>query len=114
MYFTFLLCFIDMWNFGLLWQQVFEEEIEELAQIPRNEMTEELVKEMPALRPHFEKYKQWRLKRDESIAMKSSWTENTNWLYVTKKYLQSNHYFIEVKPDLFQMNVLISFLKKIT
>ena len=57
---------------GLLWQQVFEEEREELAQIPRNEMTEELVKEMPALRPHFEKYKQWRLKRDESIAMKSS------------------------------------------
>jgi len=51
---------------------VFEEEREELAQIPRNEMTEELVKEMPALRPHFEKYKQWRLKRDESIAMKSS------------------------------------------
>jgi len=47
---------------------VFEEEADELAQLPRNDMSEEIVKENPALRPHFEKYKQWRLKRDESIA----------------------------------------------
>ena len=47
--------------------QVFEEEADELAQLPRNDMSEEVVKENPALRPHFEKYKQWRLKRDESI-----------------------------------------------
>jgi len=53
------------WMFN---QPIFEDEAEELAEIPRQHMTEDIIKDNPALKPHFEKYKQWRTTRDQVLS----------------------------------------------
>merc|ERR1712212_438788 len=53
------------WMFN---QPIFDDEAEELAEIPRHHMSENIVKDNPALKPHLEKYNQWRKNRDQAIA----------------------------------------------
>lgn len=53
------------WMFN---EPIFEEERTQLEDIPRKHMGEEIVRDNPALRPHLEKYKQWRTKRDQAIS----------------------------------------------
>jgi len=50
------------WMFN---EPVFEDERQELLQIPRHDLTDEVAKQNPSLKKHLEKFKQWRVKRDE-------------------------------------------------
>ena len=52
------------WMFN---EPVFEDERRTLELIPRTHMDEDTIKSSPELKPHLEKYKKWRLKRDEEL-----------------------------------------------
>ena len=54
------------WEF-MFNEPVFEEEREELELIPRHHLDEDVVKANPLLRPHLDKYKEWRVKRDQQL-----------------------------------------------
>jgi len=48
-------------------EPVFEEERQQLELIPRQHIDDDVIKANPALKPHLDKYKQWRVKRDKEL-----------------------------------------------